>query len=67
MIVHVPEDPIFQRHSGLMDTGASVHTEGEQEILTLNLDAKDREVGFGACRVSGWEGAEGDEPIHMTS
>ena len=62
--MYLPEDRIFQRHSGVMDTYSSAHTEGRQGILMLNLTVRVREMGFG---VNGWEGDTVNEPIHLPS
>lgn len=65
MTVYLLEDPIFQRHSGMMYTCSSAHTDSRLQILTLNLAARRREVGFGPCWINGWEGDMVNEPIHL--
>lgn len=62
--MYLPEDHIFQRHSGVMDTYSSAHTGSRQGIMMLNLTVRGREMGFG---VNGWEGDTVNEPIHLPS
>lgn len=67
MTVYMPEDRVFQGHSGLMEDTMAVSTHGPAGDSDLELACEGRKEGFGARSIRDWDGDTVDEPIQVPS